>query len=204
MTLPSSSETVSSGGVIATHTQSSKEYQVVMRANADGHIMGTIPTYSAWSGAIAAGANKVYMHVFNAAGSAAIVKLRKLFVQPSMAVNALTAQTWRLSKTSAVGTTGNTGITIQKHDSASANVPAAVTAAHSFTAGGTDSFTYFEMGLSTEETQPGAHLQPYFSILPTDGDEIEDYILRAGEGLKLTNVTGGAYTYSVLAVFSIV
>lgn len=196
--------TPGSGATVATHLANSKEHQVIMQANADGHILGTIPTYSAWSGAVAAAANKVYMHVFNASGSGKVVKIRKLFVQPSQAVNALTGQTWRLSKTSAVGTTGNTAITIRQHDSTSDAVPAQITAAHSFTAGGTDNFTYFELALSTEETQAGVHLQPYYSILPTDGEEIEDYILREGEGLKLTNVTGGAYTYSVLAVFSIV
>lgn len=204
MTQANSSETVGTGGVIATHLVNAKEYQAFVQANADGHILGTIPTYSAWSTAIASAANKVYMHIFNASGSGKTVKVRKLFVQPSMAVNALAAQTWRLSKTSAVGTTGNTAITIRAHDSTSAAVPAQITAAHSFTAGGTDSFTWFELPLSVEETLPGVHLQPYYSVLPTDGDEIEDYILREGEGLKLINVTGGAYTYSVLAVFSIV
>lgn len=195
--------TGTTGTAVATHLVSAKEYQVVMTANAEGHIMGSIPTYSAWSTALAAAANKVYMHIFNAAGSTSIVKVRKLFIQPSQAVNALTAQTWRVSKTTAVGTTGNTAITIRPHDSASPAVPAAVTAAHSFTAGGTDNFTYWELPLSTEETMPGVHLQPFFNILPVDGDFVGDYVLRAGEGLKVTNVTGGAYTYSVLAVFSI-
>jgi hypothetical protein len=196
--------TPGSGTEVASQLIGTKEYQVIMRANADGHIMGTIPTYSAWSGAIAAAANKVYMHLFNASGSGKIIKVRKLFIQPSQAVNALTAQTWKLSKTSAVGTTGNTAITIRAHDSTSPAVPSQITAAHSFTAGGTTNFDYFDIPLSTEETLPGVHLQPFYSILPTDGDEIEDYILREGEGLKLTDVTGGTYTYSALAVFSIV
>jgi hypothetical protein len=204
VTQPNDSITTgTTGTAVATHLVSAKEYQVVMQANAEGHIMGSIPTYSAWSTALASAANKVYMHLFNAAGSTSIVKVRKLFIQPSQAVNALAAQNWRLSKTSAVGTTGNTAITIRAHDSTAPAVPAAVTAAHSFTAGGTDAFTYWEMPLSVEETLPGVHLQPYFNILPVDGDFVGDYILRAGEGLKLTNVTGGAYTYSVLAVLTI-
>jgi hypothetical protein len=195
--------TPGTGATVATHLANSKEHQVVMHANAEGHIMGSIPTYSAWSTALASAASKVYLHIFNAAGSTSIVKVRKLFIQPSQAVNALTAQTWRVSKTSAVGTTGNTAITIRAHDSTAPAVPAAVTAAHSFTAGGTDSFTYWELPLSTEETLPGVHLQPFFNILPVDGDFVGDYVLRAGEGLKLTNLTGGAYTYSVLAVLTI-
>lgn len=195
--------TAGTGTTIATHLINGKEYQVVLQANGEGQILGTIPTYSAWSGVIAAAANKVYMHVFNATGSGGIVKVRKMFVQPSQAVTALAAQTWRLSKTSAVGTTASVAITIQKHDSAAAAVPSQITAAHSFTAGGTDSFTYFDIALSVEETMPGVHLNNWFNLLPVDGDYISDYILREGEGLKLINVTGGAYSYSVLTILTI-
>lgn len=205
MTQPNDSITVTpgTGATVATHLVSGKEYQTVMVANDQGHIMGSLPTYSAWSTAIAAAANKVYMHLFNAAGSTNIVKVRKMFIQPSGATNALASQNWRLSKTSAVGTTGNTAVTIRPHDSSAPAVPAQVTAAHSFTAGGTDAFTYWEAPFSTEETQAGVHLQAYMNILPVDGDFVGDYVLRAGEGLKLTNVTGGAYTYSVLTIFTI-
>lgn len=195
--------TPGSGATIATHLINGKEYQVVLEANELGHIIGTNETYSAWSGVIAAAANKVYMHIFNASGSGKIVKVRKVFVQPSQAVNALAAQTWRFEQTSALGTTGNTAITIRKHDSASTAVPAQITAAHSFTAGGTSTFTYFELPISTEETLPAVGLVPYFNLLPVDGDRVQDYILREGEGFKVTNVTGGSYSYSVLAVFAI-
>lgn len=205
MTQPNDSITVTpgTGATVATHLVNSKEYQAVMVANEQGHIMGSLPTYSGWSGVIAAAANKVYFHLFNAAGSASIVKVRKMFIQPSGAANALASQTWRLSKTSAVGTTGNTAITIRAHDSTAPAVPAAVTAASSFTAGGTDAFVYWEAPFSTEETQAGVHLQAYMNILPVDGDFVGDYVLRAGEGLKLTNITGGSYSYSVLTILTI-
>jgi hypothetical protein len=196
--------TPGTGAVIATHLQGGKEHQVVMLANPNGHLVGDVPTYSAWSGtAITAAANKPYMHVFNATGSGVIVKMRKIFIQPSQAVNALAAQTWRIAKTSAVGTTGNTAITIQKNDSSAPAVPAQITAAHSYTAGGTQLFTYFEIPLSVEETLPAVGLAPFFNILPNDGDLVTDYILREGEGLTVINVTGGSYTWSVLAIFSI-
>jgi hypothetical protein len=195
--------TPGTGATVATHLANSREHQVVMQANAEGHILGSLPTYSAWSGVIAAAANKVYMHIFNASGSGVIVKMRKLFIQPNMAVNALAAQDWRLSKTTAVGTTGNTAITIRAHDSSTPAVPAQVTAAHSFTAGGTTDFDYFGIFLSTEETFPGVHLQPYFNILPVDGDFVQDYVLGEGQGIKLVNVTGGVYSYSALAVLTI-
>ena len=205
MALPNDSVdiTAGSGTTIATHAVSSKEYQVVMLANPTGNLVGTVPTYSAWSGAVTASANLPYLHVFNASGSGKVVKMRKVFIQPSQAVNALTAQTWRVAKTSAVGTTGNTAITIQKHDSADAAVPAQITAARSYTAGGTQAFTYFELPVSVEETLPSVAVAPYFNILPNDGEIVSDYILREGEGLVVQNITGGSYSWSVLGVFSI-
>jgi hypothetical protein len=195
--------TPGAGATVATHLVGSKEHQVVMLANPAGSLIGDIPTYSAYSGSLASAANKPFMHLFNASGSGAIVKVRKVFIQPSMAVNALAAQTWRIAKTSAVGTTGNTAVTIRPADSANPAVPALVTAAHSFTAGGTQAFTYFDIALSVEETLPGVHMTPWQNILPTDGDMVSDYVLREGEGLSVINVTGGTYNWSVLAVASI-
>jgi hypothetical protein len=191
------------GAAVATQTVNSKEHQVVMLANPLGSLIGDIPTYSAWSGVVTAAANLPYLHVFNAAGSGKVVKFRKVFLQPSQAVNALTAQTWRVAKTSAVGTTGNTAITIQKHDSAAANAPAQITAARSYTVGGTQAFTYFELPVSVEETLPGVGMVPFFNILPNDGDVVSDYVIREGEGLVVQNVTGGSYSWSVLGLFSI-
>ena len=196
--------TPGSGATIATHLAASKEYQVFMQANPDGHIMGSLPTYSAWSTVLAASANLVYWHLFNATGSGKVIKVRKIFIQPSQAVNALTAQTWRVAKTSAVGTTGNTAITVNRHDSADTALPAQVTVARSYTAGGTESATLFELPISVEETLPSVGLVPYQNILPTDGEAVTDIILREGEGLAVKNVTGGAYSWSVLGTFTAV
>ena len=196
--------TPGTGATIATHLAASKEYQVFMQANPDGHIMGSLPTYSAWSTVLAASANLVYWHLFNATGSGKVVKVRKIFIQPSQAVNALTAQTWRVAKTSAVGTTGSAAITVNRHDSADAALPAQVTVARSYTAGGTESATLFELPISVEETLPAVGLVPYQNILPTDGEAVTDIILREGEGLAVKNVTGGAYSWSVLGTFTAV
>jgi hypothetical protein len=196
--------TPGTGATIATHLAASKEYQVFMQANPDGHILGSLPTYSAWSTVLAASANLVYWHLFNATGSGKVVKVRKIFIQPSQAVNALAAQTWRVAKTSAVGTTGNTAITVNKHDSADATLPAGVTVARSYTAGGTESATLFELPISVEETLPAVGLVPYFNILPTDGEAVTDIVVREGEGLAVKNVTGGAYSWSVLGTFTAV
>lgn len=186
-------------------TVGGKVHPLAMVANPDGHILGSIPTYSAWSGVLAAAANKPYLHIFNASGSGKVVKVRKLFIQPQAGVaNALAPQTWRVARTTAVGTTGNTAITILAHDGNSPAVPAQITAAHSYTGGGTQLFTFFELPIDVEETRLGVYFQAFYNILPTDGDETQDYTLQTGQGLVLQNVTGGAFSYSALAVFSIV
>jgi hypothetical protein len=197
--------TPGTGATIATHLASSKEYQVFMQANPDGHILGSLPTYSAWSTVVAvSAANTVLWHLFNASGSGKVIKVRKIFIQPSQAVNALAAQTWRVAKTSAVGTTGNTAITVVKHDSNDSSLPAQVTVARSYTAGGTETSTLFELPISVEETLPAVGLVPYFNVLPTDGEAVTDIVVREGEGLAVKNVTGGAYSWSVLGTFTVV
>lgn len=193
------------GSAIATHLVGGAQHQVVMLANPAGSLIGDIPTYSAWSTAIASTVNLVYVHVFNAVGSGRIVKVRKVFLQPSQAiVTAPAPHTWRIAKTSTVGTTGNVALTIRPHDSANPAIPAQVTAGRSYTAGGTQAFSYFEVPVATEETAAGNGLAAMFNVLPNDGDVVSDYILREGEGLAVQVVTAAAaYTWSVLAVFSI-
>lgn len=196
--------TPGSGATVATHLAGGKEHQVVIMANHNGHFLDDIPTYTCWSGNVAvSAANTVLMHIFNAAGSTNIVKIRKVFIQPSQTATTLTAQTWRVAKTSALGTTGATALTLQKTDTTDPNVPAAVTAQRGYTAGGTQTFTWFELPVDVEETRSGVALLPFYNILPTDGDRVSDIILQPGEGVAVQNVTGGAYTYSVLMVVTI-
>lgn len=207
MTQANDSVTVTpgSGATIATHLAASKEYQVFMQANPDGHILGSLPTYTAWSTVVAvSAANTVLWHLFNASGSGKVAKVRKLFLQPSQAVNALAAQTFRVARTSAVGTTGNTAVTVVKNDTADATPPAQLTVARSYTAGGTEVSTFFEIPISVEETLPAVGVVPWFNLLPTDGEAITDIVVREGEGIAVKDVTGGAYSWSVLGVFTLV
>jgi hypothetical protein len=98
--------TPGAGASVATQLVNGKEYQVVVTANPNGQLIGDIPTYSIWSGNITAAANKVYMHIFNASGSGKIIKIRKVFIQPSQSAVVGVSQQWRFSRTSSVGTTG--------------------------------------------------------------------------------------------------
>lgn len=195
--------TPGSGVNVATQLIGGVEYQVMITANSAGQLLGDSPTYTFWSGNISAAANKVYAHIYNGAGSGKIVKVRKVFVQPSQAAVTGVSQQWKFSKTNALGTTGATAVTLRAHDSADPALPAQIAAQHSFTAGGADVFTYFEIGLNPEETLPAVGLMPYFNLMPTDGDYTSDVVLREGEGFKVTNVTGLTYTYSVVVVVSV-
>ena len=73
--------TPGSGATVATHLVDSKEHQVVMIANANGHLQDTLPTWYIWSTYDARAANEILIDLFNATGSGVILKVRKLFIQ---------------------------------------------------------------------------------------------------------------------------
>lgn len=196
--------TPGTGATVATQLVNGKEYQAIILANPNGQVIGDIPTYSAWSGSLSS--TGVFMHVFNATGSGKVVKMRKVFLQPSMtAISPTAIALWRVAKTSTVGSTSNVALSIRSHDSANPAVPSQITAGRSYTAGGTQSWTWFDYPVDTEETRSGIGLLPFMNILPVDGERTTDYVLNEGEGMAVQYVTtpGVTYSWSVLAVFSI-
>jgi hypothetical protein len=196
------SVTPGTGATVATQLVGGKEYQTIIRANPNGSLIGDIPTYTIWSSTITATSNLVYCHLFNGAGSGKILKIRKVFLQPSQIATTAAAQTWRVQKTSALGTTGAVALTPRAHDSTDPALPAQITAQRSYTAGGTQSFIYFELPVDIEETRPGAAMLPFVNILPIDGERVTDYVLAEGEGMSIINLTGTSYSWSVVMVFS--
>ena len=100
---------------------------------------------------------------------------------------------------------GNTAITIRSHDSTNPAVPAQITAARSYTSGGTQTFTWFDYPVDAEETRPGIGMLPFVNVLPIDGERTTDYVLNEGEGMavQLNTIPVTGYTWSVLGVFSI-
>jgi hypothetical protein len=191
--------TPGAGATVATQLADGKELQVLIEAGPNGNIIGTTPTYDAFTVATAATANRVYMHIFNASGSGRIVKVGKLYIQPSGATVTGVSQTWRVSRTTTAGTPGTTN-TWRARNSTDPAVPAQVTASHGHSVVPTASFTQFEITINPEETLPIWGTQGLFNILPTDGDRVSDITLREGEGLMLQNITGLSYSYSALAV----
>lgn len=204
MTLPNDSILVTpgSGATVATHLVGGKEHQVVMVANASGHLQDTLPTYYWWSGWNVGAANKIHLEVFNAAGSGKTVKIRKLFIQCNLAAITGVGHVFDVDLTSAVGT-GGTPITGRPADPLNDAIPAQITARHAPSGGATKDFTFFSAGLDPEETRPGSALAGMINWIP-EGPNIQEIAVREGDGLRVIQITNNtAATWGVLAVGSI-
>ena len=203
MLLPDSSATLSAGDVIATHTVSAKEYQVMIPAHSSGHMRGTIPTYSWWRPYAAGAANQRIIDIFNASGSGVDVKLRKLFVHHNGAAVTGVQHVFDFIHTTAVGT-GGTVITGRLQDSAEAAIPAQVTARLSATGGATESYVRFGFSADTEETRPATGIAPMINWLP-EGEDIGDIVLHEGQGALVKQITSSTVgVWGCLLVASIV
>lgn len=180
-------ETAASGDAVATHAAGGKEHQVVMVAHANGHIKGTIPTYTYWRAFAAGAQNQRTIDLFNAAGSGVVVKLRKLFLHHNQATVTGVPHTFDVIHTTAVGT-GGTGITGRKVKTSDAAIPAEVTCRFNATGGATESFVRFGIAVHTEETLPATGISPMINWLP-EGEDVGDVELAEGEGVLLKQIT---------------
>lgn len=180
-------ETAVSGDAVATHAAGGKEHQVVMLAHSNGHIHGTIPTYTYWRPHAAGAQNQRTIDLFNASGSGVVVKLRKLFLQHNMAAITGVGHTFDVIHTTSVGT-GGTTLTGRKVKTSDANIPAQVTCRSSATGGATESFVRFGVSVDPEETRPGAAIMPAINWLP-EGEDVGDIELAEGEGVLLKQIT---------------
>ena len=152
-----------SGATIATHLVNSKEYQVVMVADGDGHLKGTNPVYRLIIPSQAVGANKVFCDIFNATGSGVSMKVLSAFcyVDNDTAVTGTLGVEVALTRTSAVGTGGTaatndstslTAPTIARLDTNYATLNTSITARSAPTAGATAGALLGTRWVFTEET----------------------------------------------------
>lgn len=212
MTLPGSSETVSSGGVIATHTVSGKEYQVVMQADESGHIVQSLPSYSFFIKAQAGGANKDHFDIFNAAASGKVLEIRGLWAMPSLiaAVTGTISPDFDFLRTSAVGTGGTampykatTFPSMSPLDTDNTALPAQLTMRAAPTGGATIAEALFTSYITQEETQAGSQLAQWNNILPETAYG-QRFTIREGQGFKLRQITAGvAQNFSFFGIFTL-
>ncbi len=110
--------TPGSGATVATHTKNSKEHQVIIGADAFGELHGTQETWIVQTGnqVNVAAARTTHLDLFNASGSGKKIRVKGIFIVPTLAAVTGVGLTWELIRTSAVGTGGST-LTPQPYDS---------------------------------------------------------------------------------------
>lgn len=215
MALPNDSIDVTpgTGATVATHTVSSKEYQVVMTSDADGQIRGSLPAWGLVIPPAAVGASKIYFDLFNNQASTTL-RLRKLFgiVATDVAVTGTLGIRVDTMRTSAVGTGGTAAVGPASASKTAAafwpftpgnTLPAGVTARAVPTGGATDEAWLFPSYLFTEETNVSSQVTQFFNLLPelTTEQSIE---LPTGKGLKVVQGTVASVgTVAFLAVFTV-
>lgn len=194
--------TPGSGTSIATHLIASKEHQVVVQADASGHLHGTLPTYLYTTPNVAVGASKLFLDLFNAAGSGKIIDIRGIWIVPKtdVAATGLVAVRVDLYRTSAVGTGGTAhsyksptpdvaGGNISPMDTVNAALPAQITARWLPTAGATIAeWMIATYSLGEEASTSLAYLSQYQNILP-DMKIGQKFALNEGQGILLKQGT---------------
>jgi hypothetical protein len=196
MTQPSSSETLGTGGVIATHTVSAKEYQGFVWCDESGHIWGSKDVYSSLipSQVHVNSASTVHWDLFNA-DAALVVRVISIRQIPNITTSVTgIVFDWLLERTTAVGTGGST-ITPWLADLNDTALDADITCRSKPTGGATQSTDLFNYSLSSEETnaatiqiasQGGLELVPA-GLLPVNGGP--GIVLRQNQGLRCVQVT---------------
>ena len=182
MTLPNALEIIASGGVIATHTVANKEYQTVVLADVEGHIVGSRPDYLLWFPPGANAANRVLGDLFNT--GTVPIRVRGIWIIPTM--TAITGATieWAAHRTTSAGT-GGTAVTPATLDSAAVAWPSGATARAGATGGAAVSNLLFNVYTLNEETNAGFTGIPYQNQLPQLGDRVCEVVLRQNEGLSV-------------------
>jgi hypothetical protein len=191
--------TPGSGATVATHAANSKEHQVIMWADASGHIVGTKPTYFYLipSQVHVNSANTVHWDVFNA-DAALIVRVLSILQIPNIttAVTGIVFD-WLLERTSAVGT-GGSALTAWLPDSTQTALDADITARSKPSGGATQSTDLRNYSLSSEETNAstiqvasmgGLELIPV-ALQPAAGGQ--GIVLRQDQGIRCVQVTASA------------
>jgi hypothetical protein len=198
MTLPNDSiaVTAGSGQIVATHLVSSKEYEMMMPCDADGHIWGSksLYFYQVATHSSSGSSNQVHWDLFNT-GTAVIVRVLSIVQQPELNVTATGAgYQWLLERTTSIGS-GGTVLTAWLPNTAGTVLDASVSARDrpSTGASGSTDLKTFQM-----TTSVSSHALQYMAI---NGIEIVPEQLRlggfgiqlgSGQGIRMVQVTAGA------------
>ncbi len=202
MALPNDSILVTpgTGAQVPTHLVGSNEYQVVMVAGVDGHILKSknVYIYNIAEQVHVAAASTIHWDLFNA-DSTLLVRVISVRQRPSI-VTAVTgvAFNWTFQRTTAVGT-GGSAQTAVLADTTQGALSANITCRSKPTGGATAGNLIESYAIHSEETnvgviaiacQGGRELVPLG--ISTFGNDERGLILRQNQGLSCTQTTNSA------------
>lgn len=204
--------TPGTGAAIATHLVAGKKHQVIVEADATGHVRGSLPVWGLVIPPTAVGAGRIYFDLFNT--SASKIRLRKLFgiVATDVAVTGVVGVRVDTMRTNAIGTGGTAATTTANasktaaafwpYNSANA-LPAGITARAIPTAGATDEQWLWPQYLFTEETNVSSQMTQFYNLLPEMSTE-ETIELPTNKGLKVVQgAVASVGSIGFLVVFAI-
>lgn len=198
--------TPGSGATVATHLKNSKEHQVIIQSDAFGELHGSQETWIVQTGnqANVAAARTSHFDLFNATGSGKKLRVKGIFILPTLTAVTGIGLTWELIRTSAVGT-GGTTLTPQPFDSNNTALPAQVTARGKPTGGATTSITWQVCNTSSEETTPYAGMASQLNHLACWGRlDVQPIVLNENQGLKVDQTTSSSVgSTNIVVVFTV-
>lgn len=186
MTLPNDSVLVTPGvgATVATHLVSGKEYQVMMEADALGHIKGSRADFLVFFTPATNAANRRVGDLFNADATGVVVRVQGIWIMPTLTGITGVQIGFGIKRTSAVGT-GGTVVTPRPLDTTYAALDADITARAGATGGATAVYTYFQQHFFNDETNAGAGIVGLVNCLPVISDKTVEIVLRQNEGLLI-------------------
>jgi hypothetical protein len=192
--------TPGSGATVATHTANGKEHQVMMLADADGHIRGSKNVFcvNIASQVFVASANTVHWDLFNAA-AAILVRVCHVVVVPDMVTAVATgvATSWKLARTTAVGTGGSavTPWPLDLNTTAQPALDADISCRSKPTGGATEGTILRNFQIHGEETNTGTIVAAAlggFDLVPQCVRDHGGIVLRQNNGLRVVQITSTA------------
>lgn len=175
--------TPGSGATVATQLVGGKEHQVVMQADNSGHIIGSRDAFLCYFTPAANAANRSVADLFNAAASV-IVRIRGVWIIPTLTAITGVNIGWDINRTSSVGT-GGTIQTPRPMDTTQTALDAAITARADATAGAALVYKYLSVFCLNDETNAGAGIVAYQNQLPLFGDRVAEIVLRQNQGVQV-------------------
>lgn len=161
-----------------------------------------LASYCAFAGPVVLAQNKHHISVFNGAGSGVILRLRKLFFT-NMQIAAVTGVGIRMDLRKISTCASGTDLTIQKHDSAIATLPAQVLVQSGATC--TDAGLNCALTFHNDEAVASGNNQSdyqHLNWLP-EGEGIAPPTLREGEGFTVQQITNSIVgSYGWLLIFT--